>query len=76
MTKRDKWVLEHCRACRDERDETVPAEFIIWGKLTPPEHLGPRCYGHTAAFVGPVAMSQISQWAIFDLRPFMGGGSR
>lgn len=71
----DKRILEWCRACRDERDESVPAEFIIWGKLTPPEQLGPRCYEHTAAYIGPVAMSQISQWAIFDLRPFMSGAS-
>lgn len=71
-------MLEHCRACRDEFDEMVPAEFIIWGKLTPREHLGPRCYHHTAEFVGSTGMSQIDQWAIFDLRPFMAvesGGS-
>lgn len=63
-------MLEFCRECRDERDEIVPAEFIIWGRLTPPEKLGPRCYGHTSDFAGGTGMSQIDQWAIFDLRPF------
>jgi len=69
----DKTNLEYCRACRDEREETVPADFIIWGKLAPPEHLGPRCYNHTADYIGSTAMHQISQWAIFDLRPFQKG---
>ena len=61
--------LEFCRACRDERDEIVPAEFILWGKFFPPEQLGPRCYNHTADYIGSTAMNQLSQWAIFDLRP-------
>jgi hypothetical protein len=62
--------LEHCRACRDERDEIVTADFILWGKLLPPEQMGPRCYDHTAGYLGYRAMSQIDQWAVFDLRPF------
>ena len=66
-------MIEFCRACRDERDEMVEADFIIWGKLSPPEQLGPRCYEHTASYISPMAMSQISQWAIFDLRPFQKG---
>lgn len=61
--------FEFCRACRDERDEIVTAEFIIWGKLTDPQHLGPRCYDHTEQVVGR-DMYRIDQWAIFDLRPF------
>ena len=62
--------IEHCRACRDERDEIVTADFILWGKLLPPEQMGPRCYDHTAGYLGWSAMHQIDQWAVFDLRPF------
>jgi len=59
-------MLEFCRECRDERDEYVPAQFIIWGKLCSPDKLGPRCYEHTQDLVG--FMDQVNQWAIFDLR--------
>lgn len=64
-------MLEYCRECRDESesfDVFEPADFIIWGKLAPPEKLGPRCYRHTEDLVGH--MSRVDQWAIFDLRPF------
>jgi hypothetical protein len=63
-------VLEHCR------EELGPpsfercnerAEFILWGKLLPPEALGPRCYEHAAKHVGQRALGD-SGWAIFDLR--------
>lgn len=64
-------MLEYCRECRDESDEFVPADFIIWGKLSPPEKLGPRCYRHTEELVDH--MTRIDQWAIFDLRPFQEG---
>lgn len=64
-----KWI-EFCRACRDERDEIVPADFILWGKLLPSGQLGPRCYNHATAHIGVLAMAQIDQWAVFDLRPF------
>lgn len=63
-----KWI-EFCRACRDERDEIVPADFILWGKLLPSEQLGPRCYNHATAYIGVLAMTRIDQWAVFDLRP-------
>lgn len=59
-------VVEWCRACRD-KDSLTQAEFIIWGKYFPPEHLGPRCYDHTADAVRN-NMSQVDQYAIFDLR--------
>lgn len=44
----------------------APAEFILWGKLLPPEALGPRCYDHAAAHVGHLALSDPS-YAIYHL---------
>ena len=46
----------------------VPAEFVLWGKLFPPEALGPRCYDHAAAHAGHRALGDPS-YAIIDLRP-------
>jgi len=51
---------DHQGKCGEE------AEFILWGKLFPPEALGPRCWRHAYAhcpYVGDPA------WAIYDLRP-------
>jgi len=62
------YVVEACRRCRDEDDRFVAAEFILWGKLFPPEHLGPRCYEHAKDAIGWHGMSRIDQWAVFDLR--------
>jgi hypothetical protein len=62
-------AAQYCRECRDQ-DLLTPADFIIWGKFSRPEALGPRCYNHTAEHIGWVSMSQIDQWAVFDLRPF------
>jgi len=45
-----------------------PAEFLLWGKMTPFEALGPRCYNHAAAWVGHRALGNPA-WAILDLRP-------
>jgi hypothetical protein len=68
--------LEFCRECRDEgRDPIHHAEFILWGKLFPPEALGPRCYDHAEKHIGSRGMSQIDQWAVFDLRPFVNRGT-
>jgi ATP-dependent Clp protease ATP-binding subunit ClpA len=68
--------IEFCRDCRDEMSiEDVidgkpcpPAEFIIWGKLSKPEALGPKCYDHAAKHLGHAAMSRIDQYAVLDLR--------
>jgi hypothetical protein len=46
-----------------------PAEFVLWGKLIPPEALGPRCYEHAARHVPDDALRPGSDWAILDLRP-------
>lgn len=62
---------EWCRECKDEREfgaPGVPADFILWGKLFPPEALGPKCWMHAEKHIGR-GMTQIDQWAVYDLRP-------
>lgn len=70
-------MLEFCRECRDEAHERngysqdwnpVPADFILWGKLLPPEALGPKCFYHAQEHLGWSAMYKIEQYAVFDLR--------
>jgi hypothetical protein len=68
QNKVERLKREHCRECRDE-DRHVRADFILWGKLLPPEVLGPRCYDHAAKHIGHSGMQQIEQWAVYDLRP-------
>jgi hypothetical protein len=46
-----------------------PAEFVLWGKLIPPEGLGPRCYDHAVRHVGYHALAPNSDYALMDLRP-------
>lgn len=55
---------ERCR-CR--------AEFILWGKLIPPEGLGPRCYDHAAGHIGHRGLTRPGEsgWALADLRPLL-----
>ena len=49
----------------------VKSEFILWGKLFDGEALGPRCYHHASLHMnGHMDPHTISQYAIFDLRPF------
>lgn len=68
-----KSVLTCCRECRDERDvyddPVPPAEFIIWGKLAPPEALGPKCYDHAVKHLGHDMPGRSDQYAVVDLRP-------
>jgi hypothetical protein len=47
----------------------APAEFVLWGKLFPPEALGPRCYDHAAKHVGHAGLSPNKHYALIDLRP-------
>ena len=63
-------MLESCRECRDEGKEIpVPATVIIWGKLFPPEALGPKCDNHAAIHIGGDYYSpRLANWAVFDLR--------
>lgn len=65
-------VIEWCRECRDEAAWLAPgreADFILWGKLFPPEALGPRCYDHAEKWIGRADMLQIEMCAVYDLRP-------
>lgn len=45
-----------------------PAEFLLWGKLFPPEALGPRCYDCAEGHIGWPNMGDLAQWAVLDLR--------
>jgi hypothetical protein len=62
MTACREWCEDKANSCGQ------PAEFVLWGKLFPPEALGPRCYDHAAAHVGHRGLGDPS-WAIIDLRP-------
>lgn len=43
-----------CREWLNEKGDCcwAPAEYVLWGKLTPAEGLGPRCYEHAEKHVG------------------------
>jgi len=61
-------VVEWCRELRDDLSRCPNvAEFLIWGKLFPPEALGPRCYDCAAKHVGHRNLGDKAV-AIFDLR--------
>lgn len=45
-----------------------PADYVIWGKLAPPEAFGPRCYDHAADHLGYPALAWWSGWALVNLR--------
>lgn len=61
-------LTEYCRKCND-LGQDKPADFILWGKSFPSEALGPRCYIHAEKHIGSRGMSQLDQWAVYDLRP-------
>jgi hypothetical protein len=68
-------VSRPLESCREELGEEAdyercgkPAEFILWGKLFPPEALGPRCYDCATQHVDHRALAPGSGYAIFDLR--------
>lgn len=60
--------------CREREEHGAwcgkTAEFILWGRLLPPESLGPRCYDHAAAHVGHRMLGDEAS-AIADLRPLI-----
>lgn len=68
-------VLEWCRSCRDETEERgdygmesgnqTPADVIVWGKLFPPEAMGPRCLTH---YYAETNARRVDGYAVFDLR--------
>lgn len=45
----------------------APAEYVLWGKLLPPEALGPRCYDHAAKHVGHRALSVGANYALIHI---------
>jgi hypothetical protein len=61
-----QWLLDEddfpWRRCGD------PADLILWGRLLPPEALGPRCLDHASHYM-PTDANSVEQWAAFDLRP-------
>jgi hypothetical protein len=65
-------LQHHVGGCRewpvDEMDACgKPAEFVLWGKLIPPEGLGPRCYDCAAKHVGHNALGSHSGFALIRL---------
>lgn len=64
---------EHCREWVESKFDRCNAQavVIIWGKLFPPEALGPRCDEHAVPhFMGRSVSEIISAcWAVYDLRP-------
>jgi hypothetical protein len=57
-----EWVEDKANHCAE------PADFILWGKLFPPEALGPRCHDHAYEHAPGAFRGTQGQWAIFDLR--------
>jgi hypothetical protein len=57
-----EWIEEKVNYCHE------PATVIIWGRLFPKEALGPRCDDHAAQRIGHDYYSDLSKWAVFDLR--------
>jgi hypothetical protein len=66
-------VLQHhvggCREWVEGKADNcwAPAEYVLWGKLIPPEGLGPRCYDHAALHVGHDALRPRSMYALIHL---------
>lgn len=65
-------IQKHVGGCRDEGDDGYkcwkPAEYVLWGKLFPPEALGPRCYDCAAKHAGHRALAPNSGYALISLR--------
>lgn len=65
-------VRESCREWVDETFDRCsrPAAAILWGKLFPPEALGPRCREHAETHLQGRSLPEALRegWAIFDLR--------
>lgn len=62
--------MEYCREEINSGDDfrkcLQPARYIIWGKLFPPEALGPRCQFHAVKYF-PAYSPEVYQWAVYDL---------
>lgn len=59
-----EWPMDAIHRCDQ------PAVAIIWGKLYPPEALGPRCEEHIAKHHGGRGLPELLRlgYALFDLR--------
>ena len=70
---RDAGLLPYCGEWVNDNRCNAPAEFILWGKLIPPDGLGPRCYDHAAKHIGHRGLTRPgkSGWAVADLRPLI-----
>lgn len=65
-------LQRHVGGCREDLGPDQgkcwrPSEFVLWGKLIPPEGLGPRCYEHAEHHVGPDALRPGTQYALIRL---------
>lgn len=57
-----------CREWPEDGDRcNQPAEYVLWGKLIPPEGLGPRCYDCAAKHVGHRALTGDAAYALINL---------
>ena len=67
-------LQEHVGGCREDFGPPTyrlcwkPAEYVLWGKLIPPEALGPRCYDHAAKHLGHQALGVGANYALINLR--------
>jgi len=62
----------HIHGCREALDGGglcwKPADYVLWGKLIPPEGLGPRCYECALRHVSHSALGSRSGYALINLR--------
>lgn len=58
-----------CREWLPEKNDAcwAPAEYVLWGKLIPPEGLGPRCYEHAARYVDQYGLRSRSNYALINI---------
>lgn len=79
MANRTTPVLEilqkHVGGCREELGADgnydkcwKPAEYVIWGKLSPNDSLGPRCWEHARKYLSGHALAPRSQYALINLK--------
>lgn len=65
-------IQRHIGGCREwlpEKNDCCwePAEYVLWGKLFPPEGQGPRCYDHAAKYVDHYGLRSRSDYALVNI---------
>lgn len=65
-------LQEHIGGCREWVEEKSdkcwePAEYVLWGKLIPPDGLGPRCYEHARKWIDHNGLRSRSGYALINL---------